>query len=256
MVRSISALAVAWGLWATNGVQAQEPPRLFNTIPNNVASEAPNVNQLLANNVAAQLRASGIASGADVNIIAMGGTVELSGTVRDAQQKAQIERVVSSVPGVTGGVRNQLVLEGQQVPNGQLMSNQPIPNGQPIPGIPIEGAPNGVQGGPIGGPVPGQFVNGPHGDPVPLVPPQAPGYNMNPPKLPPYAWPTYAPHNNFSRVAYPTTYPYNAWPYIGPFYPFPKVPLGWRKITLEWEDGHWYYGKTATPQDYWRVRYW
>lgn len=76
------------------------------------------------------------------------------------------------------------------------------------------------------------------------------------PRLPPYAWPTYAPYNNMSRVAYPQSYPYNAFPYIGPYYPFPKVPLGWRKVVLEWEDGHWYYGKLASPQDMWRVKFW
>ncbi|MGI9517173.1 MAG: hypothetical protein ACR2NP_09015 [Pirellulaceae bacterium] len=25
-----------------------------------------------------------------------------------------------------------------------------------------------------------------------------------------------------------------------PFYPYPQVPLGWRKATLEWDDGWWY----------------
>ena len=76
------------------------------------------------------------------------------------------------------------------------------------------------------------------------------------PKLPPHAWPTYAPYNNYSRVAYPGAYPYNAFPYIGPFYPFPKVPLGWRKVVLEWDDGHWYMGRLSTPHDYWRVKFW
>jgi len=76
------------------------------------------------------------------------------------------------------------------------------------------------------------------------------------PTLPPYAWPTYAPYNNVSRVGYPTAYPYNAFPFIGPFYPFPKVPLGWRSVNLTWEDGHWWYGRTSTPHDYWRVRFW
>ena len=59
-----------------------------------------------------------------------------------------------------------------------------------------------------------------------------------------------------SRVAYPQAYPYNAFPFIGPYYPFPKVPLGWRKVTLEWEDGHWYLGRNSAPHDYWRVRFW
>ena len=29
-------------------------------------------------------------------------------------------------------------------------------------------------------------------------------------------------------------------PSIGPFYPYPQVPLGWRKVALEWDDGWWY----------------
>lgn len=29
-------------------------------------------------------------------------------------------------------------------------------------------------------------------------------------------------------------------PYIGPFYPCPQVPLGWRNATLEWDDGWWF----------------
>jgi hypothetical protein len=88
---------------------------------------------------------------------------------------------------------------------------------------------------------------------------QAPGpvpYALNPPKMPPYAWPTYAPYNNYSRVAYPLAYPYNAWPYIGPCYPFPKIPLGWRSVKLEWDDGYWWYSKTATKYDWWKLRYW
>jgi hypothetical protein len=84
--------------------------------------------------------------------------------------------------------------------------------------------------------------------------PPAP-YDLNAPRMPPYAWPTYAPYNNYSRVAYPTAYPYNAWPFIGPIYPFPKVPLGWRAIKLEWEDGYWWYSKLMTKHDWWRLRF-
>ena len=73
--------------------------------------------------------------------------------------------------------------------------------------------------------------------------------------MPPYAWPTYAPYNNYSRVAYPEQVPYEAWPFIGPMYPFPKVPLGWRSIQLTWRDGYWWYGKYATGHDWWRIRY-
>ena len=60
------------------------------------------------------------------------------------------------------------------------------------------------------------------------------------PQVPNYAWPTYAAHPNYAAVTYPKQYSPSAWPYIGPFYPYPQVPLGWRKVTLEWDDGWWF----------------
>jgi len=60
------------------------------------------------------------------------------------------------------------------------------------------------------------------------------------PNMPGYAWPSYAAHPNYAAVTYPKQYSPSAWPYIGPFYPYPQVPLGWRKVTMEWDDGWWY----------------
>ncbi len=94
----------------------------------------------------------------------------------------------------------------------------------------------------------------PEATPIFQAPAPAP-YDLNPPRMPPYAWPTYAPYNNYSRVAAPTAYPYNAWPFIGPIYPFPKVPLGWRAVRLEWDDGFWWFSKTATKWDWWKLRF-
>ncbi len=59
------------------------------------------------------------------------------------------------------------------------------------------------------------------------------------PTMPNYAWPSYAAHPNYAAVTYPKCHSASAWPYIGPFYPYPQVPLGWRKVTLEWHDGFW-----------------
>ena len=59
------------------------------------------------------------------------------------------------------------------------------------------------------------------------------------PQMPGYAWPSYAAHPNYAAVTYPKQYSPTAWPFIGPFYPYPQVPLGWRKVTLEWDDGWW-----------------
>lgn len=65
------------------------------------------------------------------------------------------------------------------------------------------------------------------------------GASYNQPNMPGYAWPSYAAQGNYAAVTYPKQYSPSAWPYIGPFYPYPQVPLGWRKVTLEWDDGWW-----------------
>ena len=62
-------------------------------------------------------------------------------------------------------------------------------------------------------------------------------YDM--PHLPNHAWPSYANYPNSAQVSYPQQYSASAWPYIGPFYPYPQIPLGWRKVQLEWDDGYW-----------------
>lgn len=67
-----------------------------------------------------------------------------------------------------------------------------------------------------------------------------PAANNGQPNLPGYAWPGYAANPNYAAVNYPQQYSASAWPYIGPFYPYPQVPLGWRKVQLEWDDGWWY----------------
>jgi hypothetical protein len=59
-------------------------------------------------------------------------------------------------------------------------------------------------------------------------------------QLPGYAWPTYASYPNYAALTYPQQYSPTAWPYIGPFYPYPQVPLAWRKVSLEWDDGWWF----------------
>jgi osmotically-inducible protein OsmY len=78
--------------------------------------------------------------------------------------------------------------------------------------------------------------------PVPMGP--APGVGSGPryeqPYLPNYAWPGYAAYPNYAAVSYPQQYSPSAFPYIGPFYPYPQVPLGWRRVSLEWDDGWWY----------------
>jgi osmotically-inducible protein OsmY len=62
----------------------------------------------------------------------------------------------------------------------------------------------------------------------------------NQPYLPQYAWPTYASYPNYAQVSYPRSYSMQAWPYIGPFYPYPQAPLGWRQVTLKYDHARWW----------------
>ncbi len=82
-----------------------------------------------------------------------------------------------------------------------------------------------------------------HAPPVPAYmggPGGAPAPAFDQPSLPNYAWPSYAASPNYAAVTYPKQYSPTAWPFIGPFYPYPQVPLGWRKVALEWDDGWWF----------------
>jgi osmotically-inducible protein OsmY len=107
----------------------------------------------------------------------------------------------------------------------------------PMMGAPMMGAP--MMGAPIGM----------SGTPVPMAPYTAVGApRYDTPNLPNYAWPGYAAHPNYAAVTYPQQYSPSAYPYIGPFYPYPQVPLGWRKVSLEWDDGWWFLD--FTDRDY------
>jgi hypothetical protein len=69
--------------------------------------------------------------------------------------------------------------------------------------------------------------------------------------LPQHAWPSMAPYPNYSQDTYPKQYSASAWPYIGPFYPYPQVPLGWRQVQLEWDDGYWNLNFRPRTEKWW-----
>ncbi len=231
-VGAFSALAAGLGLWLAGQANAQSTPV-------ERPAHAHVSNQELANNVASALERSGNLHGYTIDIKCQNGVVELSGKISDEPQR---EAVISTVL-TQSGVKS--VIDGMAA-NFQAVR-------------PVQALSEPVAGPPPAGPavLPPPNVAGPIVDPVPLGQPGASSpYDLAAPKMPTYAWSSYAPYNNFSRVAYPQNYPYNSFPFIGPFYPFPKVPLGWRSVTLEWQDGHWWMGRNATKYDYWRVRYW
>jgi hypothetical protein len=209
-------------------LSGQEPARLQ-------VEPGLSANQTLADTIAEHLRQSGQLRNYRINVVFQDGIAELSGTVADQPQREEALRLVQGVPGVER-VHDRLDVAGAITAVQGLAAIQ-------------ESAPP-----------PRRVTNGSAAagsEPVPIYQAPVPGpYDLNPPALPPYAWPTYAPYNNYSRVAYPLAYPYQSWPFIGPCYPFPKVPLGWRSVKLEWQDGHWWFSKVATPHDWWRLRYW
>jgi hypothetical protein len=223
---------MAVGLWMTFPLLGQEPALV------GVDQNSLSTNQRVANTIADHLRQSGQLRYYTVDIVFRDGVAELSGTVADQLQREEVQRIVQGVPGVERVQDNLRLAEAVTQVQGLELAPQgpPTLSQAPTPTLPVAPAPV---------------------EPAPIyqAPPASP-YDLNPPKMPPYAWPTYAPYNNYSRVAYPTRYPYQSWPYIGPFYPFPKIPPGWRSVKLEWQDGYWWYSPHSNSFCWWRIRYW
>jgi hypothetical protein len=139
-----------------------------------------------------------------------------------APQPMQQRRPLAARPAAYGqAYGGQQIINGEQVVPGSMMTAGGGANGMPMGGQ-IAGAPM------MGTPVPM----------APAAPAGAPRYDS--PNLPNYAWPGYAAHPNYAALSYPQQYSPAAFPYIGPFYPYPQVPLGWRKVSLEWDDGWWF----------------
>jgi hypothetical protein len=251
-LRYPTVAAAAVGLWMTfpfsgpaASPEGREPAHLEVAGSQLLPPAIPSANQQVADTIAERLRQSGTLRRYDLSISYQNSTAELRGQIASQGQRDELRRLVQSVEGV---VRIQDLTTIAETPAlAQVQAVVPAPLVEPPPL-----APKVPTTGPTV-PAPGVVPN----EPMPIY--QAPatqGTDANPPPLPPYAWPTYAPYNNYSRVAYPMLYPYQAWPFIGPIYPFPKVPPGWRSIRLDWYDGYWWYGKVPNPHDWWRIRYW
>lgn len=256
-VRLRTWLAAAAGLWMTPALGADEPAR--HSLPSGQAAAArvrPSYNQQVADTIADHLRQSGHLRCYRVHVVFQDGVAELTGQVADQPQRDEAVRIAQGVPGVAR-VRDRLTVTGRVT---QVQAVEPPTLQEPRPASPAPPAPPAPPATDAPPPAPPGEVPlpppNPAAEPVPLYQAAPSPYDLNPPKMPAYAWPTYAPYNNYSRVAYPTLYPYQAWPFIGPIYPFPKVPLGWRKVKLEWQDGKWWYSTHSNSYDWWRLRYW
>lgn len=214
------------------------------SVPALAQSPAPGPNQRTADAVARALRANtNLTSSSKIAIESRSGLVTLSGVVPSADLKNEALFRAQQVPGVSG-VIDRLAVGDARVMPAQFAEADPTlvalghghGHGHGGFGGEVIGAPVMMEGpvmdGAVGGISNGPLPEGPAGM-AGATQAAAPGY-------PNYAWPSYAPHPNFSAVGYPTVYPWQAWPNIGPFYPYPEVPLGWRAVTLRWDDGLWW----------------
>jgi BON domain len=229
-------------------------------------AQAPSNNQATAEAVASTLRSSANLSPYRIEIETRDGVATLTGTVETLDQKAEAIGRAQAVPGITGVIdrinvgrdsrvqpaQYQVAMGSHRMAGGPMGGGDIIygPGDGPNPLAPgMYGPGGGVGGGgvPLGPGMAGPGMGGPAmggammDGPMPEGPAGAPGATAAPmPGSPNYAWPSYAPYPNFSAVGYPTAYPWQAWPNIGPFYPYPEVPLDWRAVTLRWDDGIWW----------------
>jgi len=238
MLLGLKRISLALGVWAgvISMTYAQSP--------------APSGNQATADAVAGALRASQTLAGTRIEIETRDGLVTLRGRLANQALKAEAIGRAQQVAGVTGVIdqltlpkdaRIQPVQYQQQVAlggrgfmhHGAAAAPAPAVGGEEIvyDGSSTVAGPGGMVAGPAGvdpnAPLPEGSAGGMAG--------AAPGRGA-----PNYAWPSYAPYPNFSAVGYPTAYPWQAWPNIGPPYPYPEVPLDWRAVTLRWDDGIWW----------------
>jgi hypothetical protein len=213
-----------------------------------------------------QAKQSGQLKGFGLDVKSQNGVLQLTGRAASAGQRDSILRIAESVPGVAG-VREAIAVPTAapnlpRLPQPPSLTEvaasplAPVAKSQanrsarrtaataasaPV-GLPVMNAPYRTQAGAPTRAYPVQYGAAPiAGQPVPMGPTSAVGApRYDTPNLPNYAWPGYSAHPNYAALTYPQQYSPSAWPYIGPFYPYPQVPLGWRKVSLEWDDGWWF----------------
>ncbi len=195
---------------------------------------APKSNQQMAEEIASALSAAGL-SGYDIEIRYQNGLATLGGSVSSMSQRIQAENVVALVNGVTT-VNNKLTIAAPAAPAASTAAVAQA--GYPAQAAGYPAGPGAVAAAGYRAAAPGMqgaMASAGYGYQAPVNTAAV----MNNPNFPNYAWPTYADYPNYAAVTYPQQYSASAWPYIGPFYPYPQVPLGWRQVALQWDDGYW-----------------
>jgi hypothetical protein len=211
-------------------------------------------------------------AGRKITVKYINGTVYLQGQVADRSQFNRVVGTVMTTPEVAiGKVSTEtLTLDNSKSANplrgmsGEVNRAQPLPSSinqpssatlasmmQAVPAAPV---PTPSTASPSRLPA-AEVTTGVPGAPLPMYAPGAAGgpapVRYDHPAMPAYAWPSYAAYPNYAAVTYPKQYSPTAWPYIGPFYPYPQVPLGWRKVNLQWDDGWWWLDFKDKPNCCW-----
>ncbi len=217
-------------------------------VPNTARAENAH-DKAVAAQIATVLRDSGYMKNYSVGVKYREGTVWLSGRVTNEQQMQVAESIVSNLEGVEQIVNNLTVGSGgsglrQPMQSARRTSymaeSSPMTANGPAAAAMVQ--PASADGGEV---TPAGYRMLGHKKfhrPMAMyaggagAPPAA----YDNPHMPSYAWPSYASYPNYAALSYPKQYSATAFPFIGPFYPYPQVPLGWRKVSLEWDDGWWF----------------
>ncbi len=225
-----------------------EPPAMPVPAPSVAPEDAKITDSILTK--LASYKNDGTLRNFELDISTVRGEVWARGYVATPEQKQLVLSTVQHATGVSKVVDDINVMSApgvstpvMQVSNQTVMGQTSMPIvGQPgVPRAFAQSSLTSYQADCYAGGAP--MAGGMTGGPVPMG--AGPSYGAgvpqyDNPQMPNYAWPSYAAYPNYAAVTYPKQYSASAWPYIGPFYPYPQVPLGWRKVSLEWDDGLWY----------------
>ncbi len=180
-----------------------EPARPGVSAGDVLPSPAASNNQQMADTIAGQLRQSGQLKDYRVDILFQDRTAVLVGVLTDQMQKDEALRIVQGVPGVERVIDRLQTTEGIT----RVQAPAPRPDGPVLP--PPLPPPQEERDPPPPPPrIPDNNNGGPLREPQPIFSAPAPGpAELGSPRMPPYAWPTYAPYNNFSRRRLPAVLP-------------------------------------------------
>jgi hypothetical protein len=214
-------------------------------------------NQELAERVAKALRKARL-NQYEIDIDVRSGIVTLLGSIGKPEQKAAVEKTVSAVPGVTRVV-NRLQVDEKYTKAEVRQAEATMPR-SPVGSSQYISRTNGQRG-----PGAGLGPSIENSEPPRVASNSPPPQQLQP--VPQSAPQAYCPPGMGGQMGYPAGGMPNgayqgyggqgpqqaasAYPYTGPYYPYPQIPLGWRKASLEWDDGYWNLNFRSRTDKWW-----